>query len=102
MRGAETGEKRPSDFHTVETNSTVAEAPRPARDQNQMAGFLARESPQLAAFPMCRFDMISGFRASARRLQLRGQPWLGIPVDRQQEAYHIPSCLPGEGDHQTR
>jgi hypothetical protein len=38
---------------TQSSTSTVAEAPRPARDHS-MAGFLARGSWQLAAFPSCR------------------------------------------------
>jgi len=68
--------------------STVAEAPRPARDSSWMAGFLARGSSRLAAFPIrspAKDLRISGFGASARRSLLRGQPWLPI--------HHIPSSL---------
>src|ERR1700733_16216261 len=56
-----------------------------------MAGLLARGSLQLAAFPTCHLrDRHQWLRASAHRLQLRGQPWDCIGV---LDAYHIPSSL---------
>jgi len=58
---------------------------------NGMAGLLARGSLQLAAFPTCLLrDRHQWLRASAHRLQLRGQPWVCIGVF---DAYHIPSSL---------
>jgi cobaltochelatase CobN len=42
-----------------------------------MAGFLARGSVRLAAFPSRQWDETQWHWAGARRLQLRGQPWFG-------------------------
>jgi hypothetical protein len=76
---------------TRSSTSTVAEAPRPACDQWD------GRSPGSRVIATCRLPDLSladrhqWLRASARRLQLRGQPWvcIGALLD----AYHIPSSL---------
>src|ERR1700722_20736523 len=58
-----------------------------------MAGLLARGSRHFAAFPTCRLRTRQWHKASARRLQLRGQPWDCIESPETLDAYHIPSSL---------
>ena len=78
---------------TQSSTSTVAEAPRPARDQWD------GRSPGSRVNAACRLPELSladrpqWHRASARRLQLRGQPWDCIAAFGAQDAYHIPSSL---------
>jgi hypothetical protein len=63
---------------TVEMNSTVAEAPRPARDQRDGRSPGSRVSASCRLPDLSHADRNQWHQASARRLQLRGQPWVGI------------------------
>ncbi|MEA3196873.1 MAG: hypothetical protein QOF32_925 [Gammaproteobacteria bacterium] len=74
-------------------NSTVAEAPRPARDQRDGRSPGSRVSAACRLPDLSLGDRNQWHRASARRLQLRGQPWVGIQHLAVLDAYHIPSSL---------
>jgi hypothetical protein len=63
---------------TVEMNSTVAEAPRPARDQWDGRSPGSRVSASCRLPDLSHADRNQWHQANARRLQLRGQPWIGI------------------------
>jgi hypothetical protein len=63
---------------TVEMNSTVAEAPRPARDQRDGRSPGSRVSASCRLPDLSHADRNQWHQAIARRLQLRGQPWVGI------------------------
>ena len=59
-----------------------------------MAGLLARESTQLAAFPTCRIcDGISGIGQALFAYSCGGSRGFASPPDSALEAYHIPSSL---------
>jgi hypothetical protein len=63
---------------TVEMNSTVAEAPRPARDQWDGRSPGSRVSASCRLPDLSHTDRNQWHQANARRLQLRGQPWINI------------------------
>src|SRR5258708_852337 len=74
-------------------NSTVAEAPRPARDQMDGRSPGSRVSATCRLPDLSLADRNQWHRASARRLQLRGQPWVCFERVAALDAYHIPSSL---------
>src|ERR1700722_2452407 len=71
-------ESAAADSRTVEMDSTVAEAPRPARDQRDGRSPGSRVSATCRLPDLSLEDRNQWHRASAHRLQLRGQPWIGI------------------------
>lgn len=63
---------------TQSSTSTVAEAPRPARDQWDGRSPGSRVNAACRLPDLSLADRNQWLRASARRLQLRGQPWVCI------------------------
>src|SRR5882757_4170589 len=72
------GHRANADSRTVEMNSTVAEAPRPARDQRDGRSPGSRVSAACRLPDLSLRDRHQWHQASAHRLQLRGQPWVCI------------------------
>ena len=92
-RGCGTGANRR--LPTLTQSRETRPSPRhPARHATKWTtGLLARGSVHLAAFPSRRTaTVISGVKASARRLQLRGQPWVGIGAQRRPMRTTFPHC----------
>ena len=92
-RGAERVRFGCCQFPHSRDNSTVAEAPRPARDQMDGRSPGSRVSATCRLPDLSLADRNQWHRASARRLQLRGQPWVCFERLAALDAYHIPSSL---------